>query len=656
MDFPKKQLPTKRMLEDCLPQLEQAVFTVTDVRHSRLRPEEMLRPYLLPTSAFFYVIGDQSEMLLDEVPYQSDRFGFFHGGKGTSVSLLAHGHVEYYLILYKAGTLARNKDAHPIAESRPNLFDLQYGFSPENPLWLLDLTRRIHQRWQTPSPLRRFYARAFFYPFLHEVYRDLIEGDNPLYEPNAALQAIQFIDRFYGEPLTIQGIAEDLQASPSQLNRLVKKRTGMSPQHYLLHVRLEAARSLLTSGATLKEIAAATGFGDEYHLSRTFKKKFGVSPQTQRQIYSFAMTNGSIGWRSDSPYTEEGLKKFGLNQDKGAINMFNQRGRTKIMAAMLSLTLLLAACGGATTAQTDTQPRATATASQSALHQSQAEVAWPRTYEDAQGRKVVIPDKPQRMAVLYFGYVEYLLALGAAPIATTDLKHVSGFQTLAPYGKQFETMEDLGDTMAPNIEKLIKLEPDLIIISAGLHEGVRDRLEGIAPVIAKKDFQNWETELLDYAYILGDEDKAEQFVAETKTLIAQTRDTLKEQVSEGSTFVFLRVIANGDFATGGFNNLDHYYDSERGLGLEAPAGYPEDREVITLETLVGWEPDYIFFQENLNEANDRLNSLADYKVWNSMNAVKNDRVFLMDVSINTASPLALRLAAREIDKAVATTD
>ena len=47
---------------------------------------------------------------------------------------------------------------------------------------------------------------------------------------------------------------------------------------YLRRLRLEKARLLVERGLTLKEIAAETGFYDEFHLSKAFKQFFGVPP------------------------------------------------------------------------------------------------------------------------------------------------------------------------------------------------------------------------------------------------------------------------------------------------------------------------------------------------------------------------------------------
>lgn len=51
-----------------------------------------------------------------------------------------------------------------------------------------------------------------------------------------------------------------------------------SPHRFLLMRRLSHARGMIADGEPLAEIAAATGFADQSHLTRHFKKAFGLTP------------------------------------------------------------------------------------------------------------------------------------------------------------------------------------------------------------------------------------------------------------------------------------------------------------------------------------------------------------------------------------------
>ncbi|WP_171686776.1 helix-turn-helix transcriptional regulator [Paenibacillus planticolens] len=61
--------------------------------------------------------------------------------------------------------------------------------------------------------------------------------------------------------------------------------TGQSPSDYILNLKLESAKvSLETTNVSLKEIAAHLQFYDEFHFSKLFKRKYGLSPSAFRRL------------------------------------------------------------------------------------------------------------------------------------------------------------------------------------------------------------------------------------------------------------------------------------------------------------------------------------------------------------------------------------
>ena len=76
-----------------------------------------------------------------------------------------------------------------------------------------------------------------------------------------------------------QGLASEMCISSSQLNRKVKSISGLNTSNYVLTVRLNRAKKLLTtSQKPIGEIAMDCGFGDFAYFSKTFKKEFGITP------------------------------------------------------------------------------------------------------------------------------------------------------------------------------------------------------------------------------------------------------------------------------------------------------------------------------------------------------------------------------------------
>jgi AraC family transcriptional regulator len=67
--------------------------------------------------------------------------------------------------------------------------------------------------------------------------------------------------------------------SPFHFTRVFGRSVGMTPHRYVVHMRLQRALELMRDGRHgLADIAAATGFADQSHLSRWVRRVHGVSP------------------------------------------------------------------------------------------------------------------------------------------------------------------------------------------------------------------------------------------------------------------------------------------------------------------------------------------------------------------------------------------
>ena len=62
------------------------------------------------------------------------------------------------------------------------------------------------------------------------------------------------------------------------LSRHFRAATGTSPHRYQVGRRLVRAQKMIAEGRTLSEVAAATGFADQSHLTRHFSARFGLTP------------------------------------------------------------------------------------------------------------------------------------------------------------------------------------------------------------------------------------------------------------------------------------------------------------------------------------------------------------------------------------------
>ena len=98
--------------------------------------------------------------------------------------------------------------------------------------------------------------------------------------PTGLVQRVNaYLPQCVAQPFKLADLARHLNVSVSLLSHRYREQTGETPRRHLLRLRLDQARAMLVTGYALKEIAAATGFANAFHLSRTFKSIEGVSPR-----------------------------------------------------------------------------------------------------------------------------------------------------------------------------------------------------------------------------------------------------------------------------------------------------------------------------------------------------------------------------------------
>jgi AraC-like DNA-binding protein len=82
----------------------------------------------------------------------------------------------------------------------------------------------------------------------------------------------------YAESVTADELAHAVGVSRFQLYRLFHDRYGLAPSGYLRELRLRAARVRLAAGDPPAVVAAAVGFADQAHLTRWFRRVYGITP------------------------------------------------------------------------------------------------------------------------------------------------------------------------------------------------------------------------------------------------------------------------------------------------------------------------------------------------------------------------------------------
>ncbi|TGK06423.1 AraC family transcriptional regulator [Leptospira fletcheri] len=90
--------------------------------------------------------------------------------------------------------------------------------------------------------------------------------------------ATERMKRSLPKSVSVPELAQESGFSETRFMHLFKEQLGLPVRQYQLWLRLQEAATLLKDGGNLTDAAYAAGFADQAHLSRTFKKMFGVQP------------------------------------------------------------------------------------------------------------------------------------------------------------------------------------------------------------------------------------------------------------------------------------------------------------------------------------------------------------------------------------------
>jgi len=91
-------------------------------------------------------------------------------------------------------------------------------------------------------------------------------------------RAAEYIDEHFLRTIRLQDICAAASLSEAYLIRAFEQRYHMTPHAYLINRRIQHAQTQLREGALIADIAQQTGFADQAHFQRVFKKHLAATP------------------------------------------------------------------------------------------------------------------------------------------------------------------------------------------------------------------------------------------------------------------------------------------------------------------------------------------------------------------------------------------
>lgn len=261
-----------------------------------------------------------------------------------------------------------------------------------------------------------------------------------------------------------------------------------------------------------------------------------------------------------------------------------------------------------------------------------------------------IPRNPQRVVTLKVDTLANSLALGVRPIAST---HATGFSMPNYLQGKVNQIESVGDIDSPNIERILRLKPDLILSNSYV-EGIYDQLSHIAPTVVLNypwPPLGWKKQLEELAHILNKEDVSEQLMNEYWQRIEQLQKAL------GDRRYILKISISNVIGKNQFTAYGEKHYSGmilKDIGLQRPESQMGDFFYIgniSPETISDIDGDVLFLLPlEFDGDKTNLENLKQNSLWQQLDVVQRDRVYFVGEHWHEADIFAINAVLDDLFK------
>ena len=299
-------------------------------------------------------------------------------------------------------------------------------------------------------------------------------------------------------------------------------------------------------------------------------------------------------------------------------------------AFLLMLTGLLAGCGqgsdkkgnngagGVKTAETKNSHGSAEGDADTQPEDKDESTVYPFTITDSFDRKVTLEKEPQKVVSISPAVTEIVFALG-------QQDKLVGRTDYCNYPEETAQIESIGNLMSPNIEKIVDMEPDVVIASAHFQREVLQKLEdaGLTVVIlyGEESFEGAYEAIGKIGDLLNARAAASGIIDDMKTTVADVEKRVKGK-EKPSVYYVVGFGELGDFTAG--------KDTFVGQMIEMAGGKNAADDVkgwnYSLEKLLEKNPDVLI----CSKADHQKEQLKTANGYQDLDAVKNGKILEMD--------------------------
>lgn len=264
-------------------------------------------------------------------------------------------------------------------------------------------------------------------------------------------------------------------------------------------------------------------------------------------------------------------------------------------------------------------------------------------FTDALGRNVAIEKTPQRVATLIGSFADIWMLSGGTVCATVD-------DAWDDFGLDLPDAVNIGGAHSPNLELILSANPDFVIASASTSADVKmqSALEAAGITVAYFDVDNFYDylKMLDICTdITGRKDLYKQNGTDVEIAINSIKQSVNNAAlsEEKRTVLLLRAHSGSVKAKGSTGTVLGEMLKDLGC-INIADGNTALLENLSVETIIQKNPYHIFAVSMGNDTDKAFNNLRsmmqENPAWNTLDAVKNGRLHLMDRKLFNIKPNA----------------
>ncbi len=250
--------------------------------------------------------------------------------------------------------------------------------------------------------------------------------------------------------------------------------------------------------------------------------------------------------------------------------------------------------------------------------QEEEEAVYPKTVVDSYDREVVLESRPETLVSIAPSITEIIFALerGDLLIGRTDF---------CDYPAEVSEVESIGSLMEPNIEKIVELDPDVVIASTHFSRESLEKMEELGLTVlvfyGSEDFEGTFYTIEVIGELFEEEKKASEIVSDMKETIADVKERV-EGLEKPSVYYVIGFGEWGDYTATGETFISEMIEIAGGENIAKEA----EGWQYSVEKIVEQDPEILI----VSKFHDSKAGIMEATGYKDLTAVQEDRIFEID--------------------------